>query len=112
MDTGPLVCVPSCGLITSKLTPLGMFSLCNEVELESVMRKMDSDRVSYEQKLERQAQLLDARAAKINKLEGVYSFRLILRLFRVHIHSCLYAKYEATSVQLFIGGMGNGTTSF
>lgn len=53
-----------------------MSSLCNEAELEVVMRKMDSDRVSYEQKLERQAQLLDARAAKINKLEGIYSSTL------------------------------------
>lgn len=104
MGSGPSVCVPSCGLIKSKMTPPWMSSLCNEVELESMMRKMDGDRVSYEQKLERQAQLLDTRAAKINKLEGVYSSRLILRLFHVHIHSCLYAKYEATSMQLFIGG--------
>lgn len=38
------------------------------------MRKMDADRVEYEQKLERQAQLLDTRAAKIKKLEGIYLF--------------------------------------
>lgn len=36
------------------------------------MQKMDSERVESEQKLERQAQLLDTRAAKIKKLEGIY----------------------------------------
>lgn len=48
-------------------------SLGHKAELEAVQRKMDSDRVEQEQKLERQAQLLDTRAAKINKLEGMYS---------------------------------------
>lgn len=80
VDAGPSVCVPSCGLITWKLTLPWMSSLRNEAELEVVMRKMDSDRVSYEQKLERQAQLLDARAAKINKLEGIYSSTLNMKL--------------------------------
>uniref|UniRef100_A0A3Q4BS08 C2 domain-containing protein n=1 Tax=Mola mola TaxID=94237 RepID=A0A3Q4BS08_MOLML len=41
-----------------------------KVELEVVLKKMDSDRAKYEQKLEQQAQLLDTRAAKINKLEA------------------------------------------
>nr|XP_046250662.1 protein fantom isoform X2 [Scatophagus argus] len=41
-----------------------------KAELEAVRKKMDSDKVEYEQKLERQAQLLDTRAAKINKLEA------------------------------------------
>ncbi|XP_027131616.1 protein fantom isoform X1 [Larimichthys crocea] len=41
-----------------------------KAELEAGMRKMDADRVEYEQKLERQAQLLDTRAAKIKKLEA------------------------------------------
>ncbi|XP_044048154.1 protein fantom [Siniperca chuatsi] len=41
-----------------------------KAELEAVLKKMDSDRVEYEQKLERQAQLLDTRAAKIKKLEA------------------------------------------
>ncbi|XP_039988659.1 protein fantom isoform X2 [Xiphias gladius] len=41
-----------------------------KAELEAVLQKMDSDKVGYEQKLERQAQLLDTRAAKIKKLEG------------------------------------------
>lgn len=43
-----------------------------EAELEAVLKKMDSDKVEYERKLERQAQLLDTRAAKIKKLEGIY----------------------------------------
>uniref|UniRef100_A0A8D3BAP8 C2 domain-containing protein n=1 Tax=Scophthalmus maximus TaxID=52904 RepID=A0A8D3BAP8_SCOMX len=41
-----------------------------KVELEAVVRKMNSDKVEYEQKLERQAQLLDTRTAKIRKLEA------------------------------------------
>ncbi|XP_045892940.1 protein fantom [Micropterus dolomieu] len=41
-----------------------------KAELEAVLRKMDADRVEYEQKLGRQAQLLDTRAAKIKKLEA------------------------------------------
>ncbi|XP_070763837.1 protein fantom [Enoplosus armatus] len=41
-----------------------------KAELEAVLKKMDSDRVEHEQKLERQAQLLDTRAAKIKKLEA------------------------------------------
>ncbi|XP_035981500.1 protein fantom [Fundulus heteroclitus] len=41
-----------------------------KAELEAALRKMSSDKVEFEQKLERQAQLLDARAAKITKLEG------------------------------------------
>ncbi|XP_054897053.1 protein fantom [Poeciliopsis prolifica] len=41
-----------------------------KVELEAALRKMSSDKVVFEQKLERQIQLLDARAAKISKLEG------------------------------------------
>ncbi|XP_032404503.1 protein fantom isoform X1 [Xiphophorus hellerii] len=41
-----------------------------KVELEAALRKMSSDKVGFEQKLERQIQLLDTRAAKISKLEG------------------------------------------
>ncbi|XP_035521640.1 protein fantom [Morone saxatilis] len=41
-----------------------------KAELEAVLRKIDADRVEHEQKVERQAQLLDARAAKIRKLEA------------------------------------------
>uniref|UniRef100_A0A3Q2QWB5 RPGRIP1 like n=1 Tax=Fundulus heteroclitus TaxID=8078 RepID=A0A3Q2QWB5_FUNHE len=41
-----------------------------KAELEAALRKMSSDKVEFEQRLERQAQLLDARAAKITKLEG------------------------------------------
>ncbi|XP_069384848.1 protein fantom [Paralichthys olivaceus] len=41
-----------------------------KVELEAVVRKLNSDKVEYEQKLERQAQLLDTRTAKIKKLEA------------------------------------------
>lgn len=41
-----------------------------------MLRKMDADRVEYEHKLGRQAQLLDTRAAKIKKLEGIYLSRL------------------------------------
>ncbi|XP_069580461.1 protein fantom [Brachyistius frenatus] len=41
-----------------------------KVELEAATRKMDGDKSEYEQKLKRQAQLLDARAAKIRKLEA------------------------------------------
>ncbi|KAK2842876.1 hypothetical protein Q5P01_013076 [Channa striata] len=41
-----------------------------KAELEAVLRKMESDKVDYKQKLERQAQLLDTRAAKIKKLEA------------------------------------------
>lgn len=42
-----------------------------EAELEAVLKKTDGDKVEYEQRLERQAQLLDTRAAKIKKLEGI-----------------------------------------
>ncbi|XP_036962673.1 protein fantom isoform X3 [Acanthopagrus latus] len=41
-----------------------------KAELEAVLKKMDGDRAEHEQKLERQAQLLDRRAAKIRKLEA------------------------------------------
>ncbi|XP_071394998.1 protein fantom [Centroberyx affinis] len=41
-----------------------------KAELEAMSQKMDSDKTEYEQKLERQAQLLDMRAAKIKKLEA------------------------------------------
>ncbi|XP_040894790.1 protein fantom isoform X2 [Toxotes jaculatrix] len=41
-----------------------------KAELEAVLQKKDSDRVEYEQKLERQAQLLDTKTAKIKKLEA------------------------------------------
>uniref|UniRef100_A0A8D0AME2 RPGRIP1 like n=1 Tax=Sander lucioperca TaxID=283035 RepID=A0A8D0AME2_SANLU len=40
-----------------------------KAELEVVLKKMDGNKVEYEQKLERQAALLDTRAAKIKKLE-------------------------------------------
>ncbi|CAI5671132.1 unnamed protein product [Oreochromis niloticus] len=39
-------------------------------ELDAALRKMDADKLEYDQKLERQAQLLDARATKIRKLEA------------------------------------------
>nr|XP_020504543.1 protein fantom [Labrus bergylta] len=41
-----------------------------KAELEAVMKKRDADRVENEQKLQRQAQLLDTRASKIKKLEA------------------------------------------
>ncbi|XP_029992976.1 protein fantom isoform X2 [Sphaeramia orbicularis] len=41
-----------------------------KAELESVLQKMNRDKTEYEQRLERQAQLLDTRAAKIKKLEA------------------------------------------
>ncbi|XP_063333546.1 protein fantom isoform X1 [Pelmatolapia mariae] len=41
-----------------------------KAELDAALRKMDADKLEYEQKLERQAQLLDARATKIRKLEA------------------------------------------
>ncbi|XP_028442097.1 protein fantom isoform X2 [Perca flavescens] len=41
-----------------------------KAELEVVLKKMDGNKVEYEQKLERQAALLDTRAAKIKKLEA------------------------------------------
>ncbi|XP_030587414.1 protein fantom isoform X3 [Archocentrus centrarchus] len=40
-----------------------------KAELDAALRKMDADKVEYEQKLECQAQLLDTRAAKIRKLK-------------------------------------------
>lgn len=39
-----------------------------------MVKKMDSVKVDYEQKLEQKAQLLDTRAVKIKKLEGIYFF--------------------------------------
>ncbi|CAB1422157.1 unnamed protein product [Pleuronectes platessa] len=41
-----------------------------KVELEAVERKLNRDKEEFEQKLERQAQLLDMRKAKIKKLEA------------------------------------------
>lgn len=41
-----------------------------QAELDAVLQKMNSDKVEYKQKLERQAQLLDTKTAKIKKLEG------------------------------------------
>lgn len=41
-----------------------------QAELDAALRKMDANKLEYDQKLERQAQLLDARATKIRKLEG------------------------------------------
>lgn len=51
----------------------------SQAELEAVLKKMDCGKVEYEQKLERQAQLLDTRAAKIKKLEGIYGSNLHLK---------------------------------
>ncbi|XP_054475584.1 protein fantom [Anoplopoma fimbria] len=48
----------------------GRISRDYRVELEAVLKKMEADRVESEQKLERQAALLDSRAAKIHKLEA------------------------------------------
>ncbi|GLD72258.1 protein fantom, partial [Lates japonicus] len=41
-----------------------------KAELDAVLQKMNSDKVEYKQKLERQAQLLDTKTAKIKKLEA------------------------------------------
>lgn len=41
-----------------------------KAELDTVRKKTGADRAEHEQKLQRQAQLLDTRAAKIRKLEG------------------------------------------
>uniref|UniRef100_A0A3P9HBT4 RPGRIP1 like n=1 Tax=Oryzias latipes TaxID=8090 RepID=A0A3P9HBT4_ORYLA len=41
-------------------------------ELEAVVEKANKDRAEYEQKLKHQTQLLDARAAKIHKLEAKF----------------------------------------
>ncbi|XP_040927129.1 protein fantom isoform X2 [Betta splendens] len=41
-----------------------------KAELEVALKKMDSDKLCYEQKLEQQAKLLDTRASKIRKLEA------------------------------------------
>lgn len=57
---------------------LSISSGFDEAELEAVLKKMDGDRAEHDQKLERQAQLLDTRAAKIRKLEGIYSSSLLL----------------------------------
>lgn len=61
---------------------LSISSGFDEAELEAVLKKMDGDRAEHEQKLERQAQLLDRRAAKIRKLEGIH-----LHHPAVHHHS-------------------------
>ncbi|XP_056906990.1 protein fantom isoform X4 [Takifugu flavidus] len=47
-------------------------NICNDykLELEQLSKKMNSDQARYRQTLEQQTQLLDARAAKINKLEA------------------------------------------
>lgn len=55
-------------------------SFINQLQLEVQSKKMESNRVMYEKELERQVQLLDVRAAKINSLEGIYLFRLTLQL--------------------------------
>ncbi|XP_047451230.1 protein fantom [Mugil cephalus] len=41
-----------------------------KVELEAALRKMEADKVEYEQKLQRQTELMETRAAKIRKLEA------------------------------------------
>lgn len=46
-------------------------ALGNQAEVEAVTRKMDDSKMEYELKLERLALLLDTRAAKIRKLEGI-----------------------------------------
>ncbi|XP_041650612.1 LOW QUALITY PROTEIN: protein fantom [Cheilinus undulatus] len=48
----------------------GRISRDYKAELEAVKKRMDADRAEREQKLQRQAQLLDTRAAKISKLEA------------------------------------------
>lgn len=45
-------------------------SVINQLELEQLSKKMNGDQARYRQTLEQQMQLLDARTAKINKLEG------------------------------------------
>ena len=44
----------------------------DEVELEVVLKKMDSNRAESEQRLEQQAALLNTRNSRIRKLEGLY----------------------------------------
>lgn len=53
---------------------VSLLSLPRQVELDTVLRKTEGDRAEHQRKLERQARLLDARAAKIHKLEGLSSF--------------------------------------
>ncbi|XP_072242869.1 protein fantom [Leuresthes tenuis] len=43
-----------------------------KAELEAVLQRMKSEKVEFQQKLERQAQVLEARAAKISRLEAQF----------------------------------------
>ncbi|XP_010788316.1 protein fantom-like, partial [Notothenia coriiceps] len=49
-------------------------SICRDykVELQAVLQKMEADGGGFAQQLQRQAALLDTRAARIKKLEGRY----------------------------------------
>lgn len=47
-------------------------SVGHQAELDVVVQRMNSSRTEYEQKLAHQAQLLESRAAKITKLEGIF----------------------------------------
>ncbi|XP_037307449.2 protein fantom isoform X2 [Pungitius pungitius] len=48
----------------------GKISKGYKAELEAVLKKMEADRVTWEQKLEQQVSLLDSRTAKIQRLEA------------------------------------------
>lgn len=50
---------------------IDFFAIAFKAELEAVSLKMKSDKMELEQRLEHQAKLLDSRAAKIRKLEGI-----------------------------------------
>lgn len=58
--------------------------------MDAALQKMDADKVKYEQKLECQAQLLDAKATKIRKLEGIHAFVHPLNHFSQVCGKCPY----------------------
>lgn len=60
---------PGRGLVVANRCDVAV-SLPRQAELEAVLKKTEGDRAEHQRKLERQARLLDARAAKIHKLEG------------------------------------------
>lgn len=70
---------------SDKANSLCCVSFINQLQLELQSKKMESNRVMHEKELERQVQLLDVRAAKINSLEGIYLSRLTLQLLRKHV---------------------------
>ncbi len=80
----------------------GHSSLAHEAELEAVLKKMNSDKMEYEQKLKRQAQLLDTKAAKINKLEGIYSSRLKLLQWQQQFILFPWESHDPTDVRFIV----------